>query len=71
MGRGIIVAGWPLVKSAWYLFWTVFFVFAGRKHKDNCAKTPKTCAILDQFSDAVGCKRGQVGMPIVSNHHLI
>ena len=42
--------------------WKQFTLYVqGRKNAKNCAKAPKTCAIIDQFSDAATCRRGQVG----------
>lgn len=41
--------------------WKQFTLYSrGRKHEDNCRKTPQTCALIDQIPDAKGCKRGQV-----------
>lgn len=41
--------------------WKQFTLYSrGRKHDENCRKTPQTCALIDQIPDAKGCKRGQV-----------
>lgn len=41
--------------------WKQFTLYSrGRKHEENCRKTPQTCALIDQIPDAWGCKRGQV-----------
>ena len=39
--------------------------FAGRKHEENCQKTPQTCALIDQIPDARGCRRGQVKFSVM------
>lgn len=38
----------------------------GRKKEENCKKTPKTCALIDQMPDAKGCRRGQVKFSVMS-----
>ncbi|XP_076437632.1 aspartyl/asparaginyl beta-hydroxylase-like, partial [Babylonia areolata] len=37
----------------------------GHKNKRMCDKVPKTCALIDQISDAKGCKRGQVKFSVM------
>lgn len=32
----------------------------GKKNLENCRKTPKTCALLETFPEAVGCKHGTI-----------
>ena len=32
----------------------------GKKNADNCKFTPKTCALIETFPEAAGCKRGIV-----------
>ncbi|KAA0189260.1 hypothetical protein HAZT_HAZT008429 [Hyalella azteca] len=32
----------------------------GRQNRVNCARTPKTCAIVGSFEPAAGCRRGQI-----------
>lgn len=41
--------------------WKQFQLYVkGRKMEKNCEKTPKTCHIIDQISEAKSNKRGQV-----------
>ena len=41
--------------------WRQFDLYSqGQKKANNCAKVPKTCALLDKIPDATGNKRGQV-----------
>ena len=41
--------------------WRQFDLYSqGRKKNKNCAKVPKTCALLDKLPAAIGNKRGQV-----------
>lgn len=41
--------------------WRQFTLYSqGRKHDQNCKKAPKTCALLEGFTEAVNCKRGQI-----------
>ena len=44
-------------KGDWQQF-TMFF--QGRKDRSACAKTPKTCSLIEQIPEAAQCKRGQV-----------
>lgn len=37
----------------------------GQKNKDNCAKVPKTCALIDRISAAKTNKRGQVKFSVI------
>ncbi|CAL1538737.1 unnamed protein product, partial [Lymnaea stagnalis] len=47
--------------------WKQFTLYQqGRKNPDNCAKAPKTCALIDQIPAAHGCKRGQVKFSVMS-----
>ncbi|XP_066576333.1 aspartyl/asparaginyl beta-hydroxylase isoform X2 [Amia ocellicauda] len=32
----------------------------GKKTEKSCLKVPKTCALLDRFPEATGCRRGQI-----------
>ena len=32
----------------------------GKKNAANCQSTPKTCALIETFPEAAGCKRGTV-----------
>ncbi|MGH0162979.1 UNVERIFIED_CONTAM: hypothetical protein FKN15_061168 [Acipenser sinensis] len=32
----------------------------GKKNENSCRGVPKTCALLERFSEATGCKRGQI-----------
>lgn len=32
----------------------------GKKNAANCQSTPKTCALIETFPEAAGCKRGIV-----------
>ena len=32
----------------------------GKKNLKNCQKTPKTCALVETFPEAAGCRRGTV-----------
>ena len=32
----------------------------GKKNLKNCQRTPKTCALLETFPEAAGCKRGTI-----------
>lgn len=41
--------------------WKQYEIFSrGRKITANCVKTPQTCALVESFKPAAGCKRGQV-----------
>jgi len=47
--------------------WKQFTLYQrGRKDKANCAKVPRTCALLDQMPQATGCKRGQIKFSVMS-----
>ncbi|XP_077592359.1 aspartyl/asparaginyl beta-hydroxylase isoform X2 [Stigmatopora nigra] len=45
-------------KGEWgqYTLWQ-----QGKKSSTSCQAVPKTCALLEKFPEATGCKRGQVG----------
>ncbi|KAK2160180.1 hypothetical protein LSH36_138g01049 [Paralvinella palmiformis] len=46
--------------------WRQFTLFQqGRKNEENCKRTPKTCALIERFSSAAACKRGQVKYSIM------
>ncbi|XP_031573182.1 aspartyl/asparaginyl beta-hydroxylase-like [Actinia tenebrosa] len=46
--------------------WLQFTLYLqGRKLKNNCRKTPKTCAIMDSIPESTGCKRGQVKFSVM------
>lgn len=36
------------------------FFSLGRKNENACKSVPKTCALLEGFPEATGCRRGQV-----------
>ncbi|KAK3867181.1 hypothetical protein Pcinc_027331 [Petrolisthes cinctipes] len=41
--------------------WKMFELFSrGRKLTANCVNAPQTCALIENFAPASGCKRGQV-----------
>ncbi|XP_039191658.1 aspartyl/asparaginyl beta-hydroxylase isoform X2 [Crotalus tigris] len=41
--------------------WSQFTLWQqGRKNENACNSVPKTCALLEHFSDATGCRRGQI-----------
>lgn len=37
----------------------------GKKDAINCKKAPKTCALIETFPEAAGCKRGEVRFSVV------
>jgi len=37
----------------------------GKKDAINCKKAPKTCALIETFPEAAGCKRGEVRFSMV------
>lgn len=46
--------------------WKQFTLYQqGRKIKENCAKVPKTCELIDKIPDAKGCTRGQVKFSVM------
>ncbi|XP_042866842.1 titin-like isoform X2 [Penaeus japonicus] len=46
--------------------WKQYEIFSrGRKITANCAKTPQTCALVESFKPAAGCKRGQVKFSVM------
>ncbi|KAL3888160.1 hypothetical protein ACJMK2_000539 [Sinanodonta woodiana] len=46
--------------------WKQFTLYQrGRKNENNCAKVPKTCALLDRIPDATSCKRGQIKFSVM------
>ncbi|KPU76970.1 uncharacterized protein Dana_GF11291, isoform C [Drosophila ananassae] len=52
--------------------WQQFELFSqGRRMGDNCQKTPKTCALVQQFPESSGCRRGQVKFSVMkANTHV-
>lgn len=48
-----------------------FLCDLGKKLATSCQGVPKTCALLERFSEATGCKRGQVGLPVVLPSWLV
>lgn len=52
--------------------WKQFELYArGMKHSQNCQKCPKTCKIIDTFTDASNCRRGQVKFSVMEpNTHV-
>ena len=43
----------------------------GKKDSKNCARVPKTCALLETFPEAAGCKRGTVKFSVMPpNTHI-
>ncbi|KAM3593677.1 uncharacterized protein V6R79_018850 [Siganus canaliculatus] len=49
-------------KGEWgqYTLWQ-----QGRKVGNSCQGVPKTCALLDRFPEATGCKRGQIKFSVM------
>lgn len=46
--------------------WKQYELFTrGKKHPQNCNRSPRTCALVEQMPDAAGCKRGQVKFSIM------
>ncbi|XP_047493946.1 cell surface glycoprotein 1-like isoform X2 [Penaeus chinensis] len=46
--------------------WKQYEIFSrGRKITANCVKTPQTCALVESFKPASGCKRGQVKFSVM------
>ena len=46
--------------------WGQFTLFArGKKDDKSCKLTPNTCALIEAFPDASGCKRGQVKFSVM------
>ncbi|XP_013780790.1 aspartyl/asparaginyl beta-hydroxylase-like [Limulus polyphemus] len=46
--------------------WKQFEMFArGQKFAKNCDRVPRTCALIENIPDAVGCKRGQVKFSVM------
>lgn len=46
--------------------WHQFTLYSrGRKDEVNCKRTPQTCAIVDGFTEAAGCTRGQVKFSVM------
>ncbi|XP_037794891.1 titin-like [Penaeus monodon] len=46
--------------------WKQYEIFSrGRKITANCVKTPQTCALVESFKPAAGCKRGQVKFSVM------
>lgn len=46
--------------------WKQYELFSrGRKITANCVKAPKTCALIEGFPPAAGCKRGQVKFSVM------
>ena len=43
----------------------------GKKDSKNCQRVPKTCALLETFPEAAGCKRGTVKFSVLPpNSHI-
>ncbi|XP_055969418.1 aspartyl/asparaginyl beta-hydroxylase isoform X2 [Sorex fumeus] len=41
--------------------WSQFTLWQqGRKNENSCKGAPKTCSLLDKFSETTGCRRGQI-----------
>nr|XP_044999316.1 aspartyl/asparaginyl beta-hydroxylase isoform X2 [Jaculus jaculus] len=46
--------------------WSQFTLWQqGRKNENACKGAPKTCALLEKFSETTGCKRGQIKYSIM------
>lgn len=46
--------------------WKQFELYArGMKYAQNCQKCPKTCKIMDAFTDASHCRRGQIKFSVM------
>ncbi|NWX04556.1 ASPH hydroxylase, partial [Caloenas nicobarica] len=46
--------------------WSQFTLWQqGRKNENACKSVPKTCALLERFPEATGCRRGQVKYSIM------
>nr|XP_045598806.1 titin-like [Procambarus clarkii] len=52
--------------------WKQYELFSrGRKITANCVKAPKTCALIENFPAAAGCRRGQVKFSVMyPNTHV-
>ncbi|XP_070134664.1 aspartyl/asparaginyl beta-hydroxylase isoform X2 [Drosophila bipectinata] len=52
--------------------WQQFELFSqGLRMGANCQKTPKTCALVQQFPESSGCRRGQVKFSVMkANTHV-
>lgn len=40
----------------------------GKKNSKNCLKVPRTCALLETFPEAAGCKQGVVKLSSLPPH---
>ncbi|NXV40574.1 ASPH hydroxylase, partial [Uria aalge] len=46
--------------------WSQFTLWQqGRKNENACKSVPKTCALLERFPEATGCRRGQIKYSIM------
>uniref|UniRef100_H2ZBL5 Aspartyl/asparaginy/proline hydroxylase domain-containing protein n=1 Tax=Ciona savignyi TaxID=51511 RepID=H2ZBL5_CIOSA len=45
--------------------WRQFTLFQRGKKEVDCKRVPKTCALLEQMPNAIGCKRGQIKFSIM------
>ncbi|XP_066187776.1 aspartyl/asparaginyl beta-hydroxylase isoform X2 [Sylvia atricapilla] len=46
--------------------WSQFTLWQqGRKNENSCKSVPKTCALLERFPEATGCRRGQIKYSIM------
>ncbi|KAM6281192.1 aspartyl/asparaginyl beta-hydroxylase isoform 2-T2 [Porphyrio hochstetteri] len=46
--------------------WSQFTLWQqGRKNENACQSVPKTCALLERFPEATGCRRGQIKYSIM------
>ncbi|KAK2527996.1 Asph [Columba guinea] len=52
--------------SQFTLWQQVLYAFSpGRKNENACKSVPKTCALLERFPEATGCRRGQIKYSIM------
>lgn len=46
-----------------------FYLFSnGKKDATNCKKAPITCALIETFPEAAGCRRGEVRFSVMPPH---
>uniref|UniRef100_A0A914VUX4 Aspartyl/asparaginy/proline hydroxylase domain-containing protein n=1 Tax=Plectus sambesii TaxID=2011161 RepID=A0A914VUX4_9BILA len=46
--------------------WKQFTLYSkGRRHERNCAKTPRTCKVVEAFTAATKCTRGQIKFSVM------
>lgn len=43
----------------------VYSNIAGQKYQKNCEQTPFTCRLIEDFSPASGCRRGQTKFSVM------